>query len=140
MTQISFQQGDEQWLKLRKRALSDLFWFSSVVLGLSNVFALDPDTHLLPLRFLERKSGVPDLDLAPMQLILWPREAGKSSCGLIAHAIQLACANPNTAILIANEKQQNSMDFLKTIKFHFETNEMLRALFPEVIPADLKQT
>lgn len=138
MTDLQFVQGDATWAKLRKRALSDLYWFSSVVLGYSNLFELRPETHVLPLRFVERKTGVPDLDSAPMQLILWPRETGKSSCGLTASAIQLACENPNRAILIANEKQQNSMDFLKSIKHHFETNELLRALFPEVIPDDFK--
>lgn len=138
MTTLQFTQGDATWEKLRKRALNDLYWFSSVVLGYTNLFAMEPDTHTIPLRFLERKTGVGDLDSAPMQLILWPRETGKSSCGLVANSIQLACANPNIALLIANEKQQNSMDFLRAIKHHFETNELLRALFPEVIPPDLK--
>lgn len=101
---------------------------------------MHPETHLIPLKFTERKTGVADLDSAPMQLILWPRETGKSSCGLVASAIQAACADPETTILIANEKHQNSMDFLKTIKHNFESNELLRALFPEVIPPDFKQT
>lgn len=136
--QLSFTTGDATWEKLRKRAISDLYWFSAVVLGYSNLFELRPETHAIPLKFVERRTGVPDLDNAPMQLILWPRETGKSSCGLVASAIQLACENPNRAILIANEKQQNSMDFLKSIKHHFETNELLRALFPEVIPEDFK--
>ena len=36
-------------------------------------------THRLPLLFADRRTGVPDLDTAPYQLILWPREVGKSS-------------------------------------------------------------
>lgn len=137
---LGFTSGDERWKALRKRALTDLFWFNSVVLGYADRFPLEVDTHLLPHRFLERRTGIADLDEAPMQLILWPRETGKSTCATRGHAIQLACANPNIAILIANEKQETAADFLSEIKQQFETNDLLRALFPEVIPEDFQKT
>jgi hypothetical protein len=129
-----------EWQKLRKRALEDLFFFASVVLGYANRFPMETETHLLPLKFVERKTGIADLDEAPMQLILWPRETGKSTLATRAHAIQLACGNPNIAILIANEKQETAADFLSEIKEQFQSNDLLRALFPEVIPEDFNKT
>src|SRR5207245_1729663 len=68
------------------------------------------------------------------------RGTGKTSLGTVASAIQLACANPNTSILIANEKAETAESFLATIKRHFQTNDLLRALFPEVIPPDFSET
>lgn len=137
---LTFVQGDERWKALRKRCLNDLYFFSTFVLGYGDLFALEAETHLLPLRFIERKTGVPDIDNAPYQLIMWPRECGKSSTGTIASAIQEGCRNSNTAVLIANEKQETAQDFIASIKHHFETNELLRTLFPEVIPPDFNKT
>jgi predicted phage terminase large subunit-like protein len=107
---------------------------------LADYFPLEPETHLLPIRFMERKTGHKALDEAPKQLLMWPRETGKSSIGTVAAAVQLACRNPEAAILIANEKQEMAADFLASIKHQFERNELLRALFPEVIPPDFNKT
>jgi predicted phage terminase large subunit-like protein len=137
---FSFKHGDAEWTKLRKRSLDDLFWFCSVVLGYSDLFPLEEETHRLFCDFLQRKTGVPDLDLAPIQKLEMPRGTGKTTCGTVGHAIQLACANPNTAILIANERQETADGFLAAIKSQFETNDLLRALFPEVVPPDFKAT
>lgn len=137
---LSFTSGSPEWSKLRQRALTDLHFFASVVLGYANRFPLEAETHLLPLKFVERRTGIRELDEAPMQLILWPRETGKSTLATRAHAIQLACGNPNIAILIANEKQETAADFLSEIKQQFEANDLLRALFPEVIPEDFNKT
>lgn len=137
---LAFAQGSDEWHQWRKRSLTDLFFFNSVVLGYANRFALEEDTHLVPHKFLERRTGIIELDTAPMQLILWPRETGKSTCGTRGHAIQLACANPDIAILLVNEKQETAADFLSEIKQQFEQNDLLRFLFPEVIPEDFNKT
>lgn len=137
---LSFSQGDETWHKLRRRCLDDLFFFNSSVLGYADLFPLEDTTHLIMHKFIERQTGVPDIDEAPVQLLLQPRETGKSSTATIGHAIQMACGNPNIAILIANESADLAQDFLKTIKQHFESNQFLRALFPEVVPADFNKT
>ncbi len=131
---------DDDWKKLRKRAKNDLFFFNSVILGYADHFPLQEETHLLPHLFMDRKTGIPELDKAPMQLVMWPRECGKSSCGTIGSAIQEACRDPDTAILIANEKQETAQDFIGQIEWHFEANELLRALFPEIIPPDFNKT
>src|SRR5574341_116829 len=129
-----------EWHRLRERALGDLFFFASVVLGYSELFPYEADTHLLATRFIERRTGAPEIDLVPFQLILWPRETGKSSICTVARSIQRICADPNVAILIANEKALRAEAFLATIKGHFEKNDFLRALFPEVVPANLNET
>jgi hypothetical protein len=89
---------------------------------------------------MDRQTGIPEIDQAPMQLIMWPRECGKSSCGTIGSALQEACRNPDVSILIANEKQETAQDFIAGIKWHIESNELLRALFPEIVPPDFNKT
>jgi hypothetical protein len=140
VTELSFSQGDETWRKLRRRALSDLYWFNQVVLDAPNKFPFEEKTHRLPLLFAERKTGVADIDNAPNMLLMWPRECGKSTCVTVGRSIQNACRDPNSTRLIANEKQGTAEDFIHSIKHHFETNPLLRALFPEVIPPDLNKT
>src|SRR3989442_12921880 len=134
MLPTQLKSDSPEWLKRRKRALGDLFFFASNVLGYANYFPLDPDTHLLLCRFLERRTGQADIDCAPIQKCEMPRGTGKTSLGTVARAIQMACANPNISILIANEKAETAESFLATIKSQFETNDQLRTLFPEVVP------
>lgn len=137
---LSFVQGDERWQALRERARNDLFFFNAVILGFADKFPLNEETHRLLHLFLERKTGIPDIDEADRQLCMMPREIGKSSCGTVGHAVQLGCINPNVSILIVNEKEETARDFIKSIKWHFEANALLRALFPEVIPPDFAKT
>lgn len=137
---LTFSPGDDNWKKLRKRAEKDLYWFNAVVLGYADKFPLEEETHLLMHRMMQRETGCAEIDDAPYQLIMVPRETGKTSTGTIGYAIWRACKNSDTAILIANEKQENANDFLASIKHQFETNEFLRALFPEVIPPDFNKT
>lgn len=130
---LSFKRGDAKWLALRERC-KDLYFFNEVVLGYTDLFALEPETHLLFHRFMERKTGSDLIDSAPFQLVMMPRGTGKTTCGTRGHAIQLACFNPDISILIANEVQETANAFLKEIQQQFEQNELLQHLFPEVIP------
>jgi len=136
---LTFRQGDPKWTALRQKCLSDLFFFNQIVLGYGDLFPLQPETHLLFHRFMERRTGSEFIDEAGIQLVMMPRGTGKTTCGTRGHAIQLACANPNISILIANERQENANAFLSEIKAQFEHNDLLRALFPEVIP-DFRNT
>lgn len=101
---------------------------------------MTPRTHLLLCKFAERKTGHPLLDEAPKQLISMPRETGKTSLITIGRTLQRICRFPEAATMIANEKELTARDFLSSIKHHLETNELLRALFPEIIPDDLNDT
>lgn len=140
MTAITFKQGDEKWAKQRKQAEENFYWFNAMVLGFINFKFFQEDTHKLVHRFMQRNTGVSYIDEAPFQMLQMPRETGKSTCGTVGYAIWMACKHPNIAILIANEKEETAKDFIKSIKWHFEANALLRALFPEVIPPDFNQT
>lgn len=134
MTTVQFDQGSPQWHAYRKKALTDLYWLCDVVLGYGALVPMRPATHYLMCRFMERRTGEPALDEAPVRLILVPRALGKSTCCTQGYAIQAACRNPDTSLMLANEKEENAARFLRSIKQEFEANELLRALFPEVIP------
>jgi hypothetical protein len=132
----SFVQGDAKWSAYRKRCLNDLYWFASVVLGYGDKIPMNPSTHLLLCRFLERKTGSAVLDTSHYRKIEMPRETGKSTLAR-AYAIQRICADRNIAILLINEKELLAKDFLSDIKYQFESNQLLQSLFPELLPSDL---
>jgi hypothetical protein len=135
----SFVVGDKRWKELRQRCLTDLYWFADVVLGYGEKIPMRPMTHLLLCKFIEKTTGNENLDTAPYRKIELPRECGKSTLGR-AYAIQRVCQNPDVAILLVNEKELLAKDFLSEIKWQFENNELLRALFPHLVPSDLNDT
>lgn len=136
---LKIVQGSPEWTKLRERFLGDLYWAASTVLNYADRVPLVPHAHQLLCRFVERKTGSPLLDEAHYRQIELARGWGKTTL-VIARIIQRICGDANIAILIANEKEQTARDFLHEIKTHFETNEFLRALFPEIIPPEFRDT
>ena len=56
----------------------------------------------------------------------------------MGQTIQDIILNPEVTILICNIKHEGSKKFLHEIKGHFETNDTLRELFPDIIPSDPK--
>ena len=137
---VSFTPGDATWHRLRDRARSDLFFLAGVILKLGDAVGMTEGMHRLLCRVAERRTGVPELDQCPHRLFLMPRGTGKSSLITQAYAIQCILNDPNTALLISNERLDNAVGFLAAIKGHFESNELFRALFPEVIPPDFNKT
>ena len=138
--QLSFTQGDAQWTTLRARALSDLYFFVSAILGYADRIPMKESVHALLCKFVEKRTGHPALDTKRYRKIEMPREFGKTSIVTKGYTIQRICADPNISILLCNEKEQNAKDFLAAIKFEFQSNDLLRALFPEVIPRDFSDT
>ena len=136
---LQVQQGSPEWDALRARSLTDLYWFASVVLNYAERVPLVAHAHRLLCNFIERRTGATLLDNARFRKIELARGWGKTTL-ILAYIIQRTCADPNIAILLANEKEQTACDFLHEIKTQFETNEFLRALFPEVIPPDFHAT
>lgn len=139
-TQLSFAQGDTEWTRLRTLALSDLYWFCDVVLGYGTRVPMREHAHRVLCRLIEGKTGQPALDDAHILKLELPREWGKTTILTQGYVVQRLCANPDISILIVNEKEQNAKDFLAAIKWQFESNDFLRALFPEVIPPDFNDT
>lgn len=137
---LSFTQGSETWHKYREKAKTNLFWFCSVVLGYGELIPMTDGAHGLLCHFVQRTTGVPALDEAKYRKIELARGWGKSTIVTRGYVMQRVIQNPNIGILLANEKEQTAVDFLAEIKQHFETNQFLRALFPELVPTDLKDT
>ena len=138
--QLSFVPGDAKWHEYRKKSLTDLFWFCSFVLGYKERVPMTEHAHRAFCRFVERRTGSPHLDTARYRKIMMPRECGKSSILTQGYTVQRLCGDPELSILIVNEKEQTAKDFLSSIKWHFESNDVLRSLFPEIIPPDFGAT
>lgn len=138
-TTLSFTPGDLKHQEYRHRAKTDLFWLAGIVLKLGDAVGMTEGMHRLMCKTADRTTGVPEIDDCPHRLFLLPRGIGKSACLTQAYAIQLLLNDPNTAILIANERLDNAVTFLSAIKYHFEQNELFRALFPELIPPEFNK-
>ena len=136
---LAFTPGDATWKAWRKRSLDDLYWFAGVVLKYGDPVTMTEGMHKLMCKVVEKRTGVQELDTAHYRLILMPRGTGKSTIVSQAYVLQRICADPNVAVLIANEKLENAQSFLFAIKHAIEQNELLRALFPEIIPPDINK-
>lgn len=135
-----FTQGDAEWLRLRTLFLTDLYWAASVVLNLGEQVPMREYAHRALCRVIEGRTGHPAIDGAHVQRLELPRDWGKTSLLTRARTIQLIAGDPNISILIYNEVELTAQSFVGTIKWHFESNEFFRALFPEIIPPDFNAT
>lgn len=110
---------------LRTAAKQNLYVLCKGVLNYPDV---NPGTHGAFIRFITDHS-------AKRKLGLMPRAHLKSTVGTIGDSIRMAIADPEeTRILIAAETAKLSEKFLREIKNHFESNKLLRSLYPEIVP------
>ncbi len=140
MSQLAFQPGDQAWHAMRAKALKSLKFFASTVMGYQDMIPMRDHAHELMCRVVEGSTGCPEVDEAPYVLVLVPRDWGKSAIITKAYATQLLCKNPDTGILIFNEKEATASQFLESIKHQFDRNELFRALFPELVPSSKQDT
>jgi hypothetical protein len=98
------------------------------------------DAHKLLCRIVERKTGVRALDTAWVRKFEMPRGTGKTTVITQAYLLQRICRNPNIAIVLVNENANTAQAILSEIKQQIENNELLRTLYPEIIPDDFKDT
>lgn len=140
MTQLTFQQGDPTWLAYRERAKNDLYWLNSVLLGKQEQVPMRRHAHDLLSRVAQGTTGSPLIDDAPYLLLLLPRDWGKSATVTQGLTIQALLRDPNTAVLLFNEKELTAAQFLEAIKHHFDQNDLFRALFPELIHKSKQDT
>jgi hypothetical protein len=125
---------------------SALYYLNEVILGMGPLVPMTPAAHYGLCLFAEGATGIPEIDSARVKLIQVARGFGKSALitkGLpLQHLLRGAIdpAYADWACGIANEKQDLAEGFLAMIKLEFETNSMLRALFPELIPKDFRKT
>lgn len=119
----------ERLTYLRRLAQHDLIFMAHGVLGYTDV---NPETHGAFARFIQHHPKI-------RRLGLMPRGHLKSTIATIADSVRLACLDPNeTRILIVNETASNAEGFLSEVKSHFVNGELLRMLFPELLPEKMQ--
>lgn len=108
---------------------NDLYYLCTAILGMSR---LVPHVHRKACDFVSARpwpGTEPDEFLFHM-----PRGFFKSSIVTIGATIQDILREPGTAILVANEQEDNTKHFISAIKGQFESNRKLQWLYPEIIP------
>jgi predicted phage terminase large subunit-like protein len=117
----------------RLRARTDLYWLAKDILGLTE---LNERVHR-PVceHFWQMKPGTPIAELSPQKgmSLFDPRGHFKTSIAQ-ASAIQWILNYPNIRLFWGSGKLDQASDSLVVIKTHFQTNDKLRALFPEFCP------
>lgn len=109
---------------LRKKCQDDLWFLCFHVLGMPDICN---ELHIdMCERWEARRHWI-------FSLWMTPRFHLKTSLWTRGGSIQELLINPHMRILIINAKLDNAMDILADIKTDFETNDILRWLFPEYI-------
>lgn len=113
-----------QIAKLRESAQTNLFFLAKGILGYDQV---ELGAHGALCNFMvSEKSN--------RRMVLMPRGFLKSTICTISDSIRLSLCNPNIRILIQNEVLDNATGFLNELKNHWIQGQLLRLLFPELIP------
>jgi predicted phage terminase large subunit-like protein len=150
--------ADEKLARLahaRWKARTNLFWLATEVLGYKDISL---DVHYPLLNILQRFPAPPpgerakyddidwtrqrytpyvpmrELDGSRRRLILDPRGMFKTTVNVICHTVQWILNYPDIAVLIVHAKQEVAEDILGEIKAHFQSNRILREMFPEYCP------
>lgn len=113
---------------LRVEAVNNLYLFGKAILGYRD---LTVRTH----------KGFCDWMQAPAKrkLGLMPRGHFKTTID-IADILRRLIINPNERILLVNESSENAETMLGEIKGHIFGNQILRTVFPQLIPPDFNAT
>jgi hypothetical protein len=119
--------------KIRTQADTDLYFFTSFVLGYDK---LRPEPHGELCAFLDfldgkRAEGVFDFNRT---ITYMPRDLYKTTIQTIARNVRRAAKNPEVRILIVADTSDNASRFMIEVGNHFKYNELLQWLYPEVIP------
>lgn len=111
--------------KLKRLAVENFYFFAKAVCGFKdlNVRIHKPLCDLLQ---ASPKGG--------RNRIILPRGWFKTSVGTIAYSLWRAIRSPNIRILLAQNTATNAEAKLRSIRGIIETNELFRALFPELLP------
>jgi len=121
----------KKWLAelelIRRRALSDLYYFDKYVLGYDKMIERVHD----PLCRFAQNEIPHSQGEQTTKLILLPRGSFKSVCITAGYTLWRLAHNPNLTVLITNEKLDKSKGFLKNIKGHITDNPRFKALFGE---------
>lgn len=114
-------RGEAAQTVLREFYLSDFFQFAKRFLGYKD---LEWDVHGQFIQVFEAKS--------PRKIVVMPRGTFKSTLGSVAYPVWRLLRDPNLTILLDSELYNNSKNFLREIKAHFQS-ERMRKLFGDQI-------
>lgn len=116
--------SDGQMKALREKAQTNLYFLAKGILGYNQV---ELGAHGALCAFMTRERS-------NRRLVLMPRGHLKTTICTISDSIRLALCDPNVRILIQNEVFENASLMLQELQGHWEKGEMLRRLFPELVP------
>lgn len=112
--------------QLKLLAEQSLYVFAKGILGYDR---LDPEIHGPLCKLLE------DYEKNRRLVVVLPRSWFKTTLCSIAYPIWRAVrAKGNITILLVQNSYDNAVAKLKSIKEHWEQNEILRSLWPELVP------
>lgn len=113
---------------MRVRGKIDLYFLCTGLLGFTD---LTPRTHGSFCKFLESPRW-------SRKLAMLPRGYFKTTISTISRSVQMLLNQPTLRILVANSTQTNASKFLLKIENIFESNELIRGLYPELVPKNFR--
>lgn len=130
---VKLKDPDGLRKQLRKQAEDSLYFFCKAVLGFKD---LSPDLHMRLCAFLENKSFARTTEELEKfdKLVELSRGHLKTTICTVGYTLWRVCRNRNIRILLVMNTATNASQKLGEIAGHIEGNEMLRRLFPEIIP------
>ena len=114
-----------EWRELAK---NNLYFLCKFVLGFKD---LEPSPHLQICEFIQGP--------AQWKLFVGSRGILKTTICTIGRAIQVALNDPNARCLIIQANDSTARGPLSQIREKFENCQLLRELFPEVLPSDVER-
>lgn len=131
--EIPKDRSESLRLKIREEADSNLFFFTTFVLGYDKL-RVEPHGELCAfLDFVDSKNESGDFSFN-RTIVYMPRDLYKTTICTIARNIRRAAKNPELRILIVSDTSINASRFMLEIGNHFQFNEMLQWLYPDAIP------
>lgn len=114
---------------MRFRALTDTYYLATVIMGYNK---LVPNTHGPLCTFL-------DTCKVNRRLVQMPRSHFKTICVTVVHRTKEVLNDPSRRILIVGDTGPNAWKHLGKIKNQFESNRLLKWLFPDRVWEDTSQ-
>lgn len=108
---------------MRNMAKSSLYFFAKAILGFDK---LTNSLHKPVTEFLELSDR--------RKMLVLPRGHYKTTISTISYPMWLSVNNPNIRILLASSTTTNAQKMLGLIRAKWERCDMLRWLFPELVP------
>ena len=112
------QQDEAARLALKQAAEASFYLFAKYILGYRD---LNMRTHEQAVQVLESD--------AHRKFVIMPRGTFKSTLVSVAYPIWLLAKDPNKTILLDSEVYTNSKNFLREIRQHLASNELLRTVW-----------